>query len=70
MLPPPPDAVPPPALTPELKQLLIDSLEGQERARYLALASLSALLYDMFLTFGDEVRPGTVAVESCRLRPC
>ena len=51
----------PPALQDEITALFL-SLEGLERARYLTVASFVVLLYDMMLTFDDEVRVPTLSV--------
>ena len=45
----------PPDLQNEIGTLL-SSLEGLERARYLSIAALVCVLYDMMLTMDDEVR--------------
>ena len=41
----------------ELNALIL-SLEGLERARYLAIASIACFLYDFAVTFDQEVRSG------------
>ncbi len=46
-------------LSPDLQNeptVLLLSLEGLERARYLTIAATFLILYDMALTMGDEVR--------------
>ena len=45
----------PPALQEELVGLLA-SLDGLERTRYLCIATTCAMVYDIFLTFDQEVR--------------
>lgn len=42
-------------LTAELRDMLLLSLQGEERARCLAIAGICVLVYDMALTFADEV---------------
>ena len=52
----------------DLMEQLIAAMEGQESARLLALAGLSCLVYDMFLTLGEEVRIVLLSYERCSAR--
>ena len=53
---PPPSPPLPPDLRDEL-ETVCQSLEGLQRARYLAIASLCCAVYDYSLTLDQEVRP-------------